>query len=123
MSMKIVVIGGTGLIGSKVVEKLRAHGHEAVAAAPKTGLNTVTGEGLAEVLKGASVVVDGPVQNRKFFFRYHVPVITLAVTGPTALSIYAIAVWGLTADLVSRAHFRGRLDRCRIGWSGSGLRW
>jgi len=58
MSMKIVVIGGTGLIGSKVVEKLRAHGHEAVAAAPNTGVNTVTGEGLAEVLKNASVVVD-----------------------------------------------------------------
>jgi uncharacterized protein YbjT (DUF2867 family) len=58
MSMKIVVIGGTGLIGSKVVEQLRAKGHEAVAAAPSTGVNTLTGEGLAEVLKGASVVVD-----------------------------------------------------------------
>ena len=58
MSIKIAVIGGTGLIGSKVVEKLRAHGHEAVAAAPNTGVNTLTGEGLAEVLKGASVVVD-----------------------------------------------------------------
>ncbi len=56
--MKIVVIGGTGLIGSKVVNKLREQGHEAVAAAPNTGVNTVTGEGLAEVLKGASVVVD-----------------------------------------------------------------
>ena len=84
MSMKIVVIGGTGLIGTKVVEKLRAHGRpgrgvagasdeadlrfwpagvcsdwiEAVAAAPNTGVNTLTGEGLAEALKGASVVVD-----------------------------------------------------------------
>ncbi|RPJ58216.1 MAG: SDR family oxidoreductase [Acidobacteria bacterium] len=56
--MKIVVIGGTGLIGSKVVEKLRAQGHDAVAAAPDTGVNTVTGEGLADVLKNASVVVD-----------------------------------------------------------------
>ncbi len=56
--MKIVVIGGTGLIGSKLVNKLREHGHEAVAAAPNTGVNTLTGEGLAEVLKGASVVVD-----------------------------------------------------------------
>ncbi len=81
---RIVVVGGTGLIGSKVVEKLRAHGHpgrtlidasdeddlrfwpagvcsdwiEAVAAAPNTGVNTLTGEGLAEALKGASVVVD-----------------------------------------------------------------
>src|SRR5689334_6610569 len=56
--MKIVVIGGTGLIGSKLVNKLREHGHEAVAAAPNTGVNTITGEGLAEALKGASVVVD-----------------------------------------------------------------
>ena len=56
--MKIVVIGGTGLIGSKLVNNLREHWHEAVAAAPNTGVNTVTGEGLAEVLKGASVVVD-----------------------------------------------------------------
>jgi uncharacterized protein YbjT (DUF2867 family) len=56
--MKIVVIGGTGLIGSKLVNKLREHGHEAVAAAPNTGVNTLTGEGLAEALKNASVVVD-----------------------------------------------------------------
>jgi len=56
--MKIVVIGGTGLIGSKVVEKLKRKGHEAIAAAPNTGVNTVTGEGLAEALAGADVVVD-----------------------------------------------------------------
>lgn len=56
--MKIVVIGGTGLIGSKVVKKLTALGHEAVAAAPNTGVNTITGEGLAEALAGAQVVVD-----------------------------------------------------------------
>src|SRR5215470_2564857 len=56
--MKIVVIGGSGLIGSKLVNKLREHGHEAVAAAPDTGVNTLTGEGLAEVLKGALAVVD-----------------------------------------------------------------
>src|SRR6185369_16878408 len=56
--MKIVVIGGTGLIGSKLITKLNALGHEAVAAAPNTGVNTLTGEGLTEVLKGAQVVVD-----------------------------------------------------------------
>lgn len=56
--MKIVVIGGTGLIGSKLVNELREHGHEAVAAAPNTGVNTITGEGLTEALKGAVVVVD-----------------------------------------------------------------
>ncbi|HEY2498417.1 MAG TPA: SDR family oxidoreductase [Candidatus Angelobacter sp.] len=56
--MKIVVIGGSGLIGSRLVSKLREHGNEAVAASPDSGVNTVTGEGLAEALKGASVVVD-----------------------------------------------------------------
>ena len=56
--MKIVVIGGTGLIGSKLVNKLREQGHEAVAAAPNTGVNTITGEGLAEALKSAAVVAD-----------------------------------------------------------------
>src|SRR5438445_13159480 len=56
--MKIVVIGGTGLIGSKLVNKLRENGHEAVAASPNSGVNSLTGEGLADALKGASVVVD-----------------------------------------------------------------
>jgi uncharacterized protein YbjT (DUF2867 family) len=56
--MKIVVIGGTGLIGSQVVTMLGEHGHEAIAAAPNTGVNTLTGEGLNEVLEGADVVVD-----------------------------------------------------------------
>lgn len=56
--MKVVVIGGTGLIGSKVVEKLNAHGHNAVPAAPQTGVNTLTGEGLDDALSGADVVVD-----------------------------------------------------------------
>jgi uncharacterized protein YbjT (DUF2867 family) len=56
--MKIVVIGGTGLIGSKLVDKLREQGHEAVPAAPSTGVNTLTGEGLADALEGAAVVVD-----------------------------------------------------------------
>src|SRR5687767_3107168 len=53
--MKIVVIGGTGLIGSKVVGKMRQKGHEAIAAAPSTGVNTITGEGLAEALADAAV--------------------------------------------------------------------
>jgi uncharacterized protein YbjT (DUF2867 family) len=56
--MKIVVIGGTGLIGSKLVSKLGKYGHEAVPAAPSTGVNTLTGEGLANVLQGADVVID-----------------------------------------------------------------
>lgn len=56
--MKIVVIGGTGLIGSDLVNKLREDGHEAVSASPKLGVNTLATEGLSEALKGASVVVD-----------------------------------------------------------------
>jgi uncharacterized protein YbjT (DUF2867 family) len=56
--MKIVVIGGTGLIGSKLVAQLDEHGHETVPASPNTGVNTLTGEGVAEVVDGAQVVVD-----------------------------------------------------------------
>jgi uncharacterized protein YbjT (DUF2867 family) len=56
--MKIVVIGGTGLIGTKLVKNLRQRGHEVVAASPKSGVNTFTGEGLGEALKGGQVVVD-----------------------------------------------------------------
>src|SRR5580693_7811284 len=56
--MKIVVIGGTGLIGSKTVAILRQHGHDVVAASPQSGVNTLTGEGLKEVLAGAQVVID-----------------------------------------------------------------
>ncbi len=56
--MKIVVIGGTGLIGSKLVKRLQVKGHEVIAASPASGVNTMTGEGLAAVLTGAQVVVD-----------------------------------------------------------------
>jgi len=62
--MKIVVIGGTGLIGSKLVEKLRKDGHEPLAAALDTGVNALTGEGLAEALEGAQVVVGGVSSGR-----------------------------------------------------------
>src|SRR5215468_4028778 len=56
--MKIVVIGGSGLIGSKTVAILRQDGHEVVAGSPKSGINTITGEGLTEALSGAQVVID-----------------------------------------------------------------
>ncbi|MGW0085813.1 SDR family oxidoreductase [Streptomyces sp. NPDC003393] len=65
--MKVVVIGGTGLIGSKLVKKLGEHGHQAVAASPGTGVDTLTGEGLPEVLKDAQVVID--VSNSPSFDR------------------------------------------------------
>ena len=56
--MKIVVIGGSGLIGSKLVNILRERGHDALAASPSTGVNSITREGLAEAMDGANVVVD-----------------------------------------------------------------
>jgi uncharacterized protein YbjT (DUF2867 family) len=56
--MQLVVIGGSGLIGSKLVTKLRDHGHDAVPASPNSGVNTLTGEGLADAFRGAEVVVD-----------------------------------------------------------------
>ena len=56
--MKIVVIGGTGLIGSKTVAILRRRGHEVLAASPQSGINTITGEGLKEAVAGAQVVID-----------------------------------------------------------------
>ena len=56
--MRIIVIGGTGLIGSKLVKKLREQGHDVVAASPDSGVNTITGEGLADAVRGAAVVVD-----------------------------------------------------------------
>ena len=62
--MKIVVIGGTSLIGSKVVEKLRQKGHEAIAAAPNTGVNTITGQGLKEAMGGAQVVMTSLIRPR-----------------------------------------------------------
>ena len=56
--MKIVIIGGTGLIGSKTAERLRQQGHDVTAAAPSTGVDTITGKGLAGALEGAEVVID-----------------------------------------------------------------
>jgi uncharacterized protein YbjT (DUF2867 family) len=56
--MKVVVIGGTGLIGSKTVERLRKKGHDVLAASPNTGVNTITGEGVADAVAGARVVID-----------------------------------------------------------------
>jgi len=112
--MKIVVIGGTGLIGSKLVAKLGAHGHEAVPAAPNTGVNTLTGEGLAEVLEGAAVVVD--VSNSPSFADD--PVLEFFRTSTTNLLEYsakagvghyvALSVVG-TDRLLDSGYFRAKL--------------
>ena len=117
--MKIVVIGGTGLIGSKLVNKLREHGHEAFAAAPNTGVNTLTGEGLAEVLKGASVVVD--VSNSpnwedaavlKFFETSTRNLLTSEVTAGVQHHV-ALSVVG-TQRLAESGYFRAKIAQEKL---------
>ena len=97
--MKIVVIGGSGLIGSKVVSDLRARGHEAIAASPASGVNTITGEGLAEVLSGAQVVVD--VANSPSFEDKAV----LEFFETSGRNLFAAAVYSLGISLVTYALF------------------
>lgn len=112
--MKIVVIGGTGLIGSKVVEKLKRQGHEAIAAAPNTGVNTITGEGLAEALAGADVVVDvanSPSFEDKAamdFFQTAGKNITAAEVAAGVKHHVALSVVG-TERLQSSGYFRAKL--------------
>jgi len=117
--MKIVVIGGTGLIGSKVVGKLKQHGHEAIAAAPETGVDTITGKGLAEALAGAQVVVD--VSNsRSFdeqvamdFFQTSGRNITAAEQNAGVRHHVALSVVG-TDRLQESGYFRAKLAQERL---------
>jgi uncharacterized protein YbjT (DUF2867 family) len=111
--MKVVVIGGTGLIGSKVVAKLTEHGHEAIAAAPNTGVNTLTGEGLAEALTDAQVVVDvanspsfedGPAWD--FFTTATGNVLTAAESAGVS-HLVALSVVG-TERLLASGYFRAK---------------
>ena len=112
--MKIVVIGGTGLIGSKVVEKLSQKGHRAVAAAPSTGVNTITGQGLAEAVAGADVVVDvsnSPSFEEKVameFFQTAGKNINAAETATGAKHHVALSVVG-TERLQDNGYFRAKL--------------
>jgi uncharacterized protein YbjT (DUF2867 family) len=112
--MKIVVIGGTGLIGSKAVELLKQRGHNAVAAAPSTGVNTITGEGLAEALAGADVVVDvsnSPSfeeQAATDFFRTAGANLTAAETATGVRHHVALSVVG-TERLQASGYFRAKL--------------
>ena len=112
--MKVVVIGGTGLIGSKLVARLREQGHEAVPAAPNTGVNSLTGEGLEDVLEGATVVVD--VSNSPSFADE--PVMEFFCTSTTNLLEYsakagighdvALSVVG-TDRLAESGYFRAKI--------------
>lgn len=117
--MKIVVIGGTGLIGSKVVAMLSQKGHHALAAAPSTGVDTVTGQGLAEALTGADVVVDlanspsfeeGPAME---FFRTAGRNITAAEVKAGVRHHVALSVVG-TERLQDSGYFRAKLAQERL---------
>ena len=117
--MKVVVIGGTGLIGSRLVAKLGEHGHQAVPAAPNTGVNTLTGEGLAEVLESAAVLVD--VSNSPSFDDD--PVMEFFRTSTTNLLGYsakagvghyvALSVVG-TDRLLDSGYFRAKIVQERL---------
>jgi uncharacterized protein YbjT (DUF2867 family) len=122
--MKIVVIGGSGLIGSKVVKKLGDHGHEAVAASPDTGVNSVTGEGLADVLKGATVVVDvsdSPFWDDaavlKFFETSTRNLLTYEATAGIRHHV-ALSVVG-TDRLSESGYFRGKMAQEKLIKEGS----
>jgi uncharacterized protein YbjT (DUF2867 family) len=117
--MKIVVIGGTGLIGSKVVEKLKRKGHEAIAAAPNTGVNTISGEGLAEALANAAVVVDlahSPSFDEQVamdFFQTAGRNLTAAEIGAGVRQHVALSVVG-TDRLQDSGYFRAKLAQERL---------
>src|SRR5690349_11342709 len=117
--MRIVVIGGTGLIGSKLVSKLREHGHEAIPAAPNTGVNTITGEGLAQALKGASVVVDvsnSPSWDDAAVLKFFETSTRNLLTYETAAGVrhhVALSVVG-TDRLSESGYFRGKIAQEKL---------
>jgi uncharacterized protein YbjT (DUF2867 family) len=110
--MKIVVIGGSGLIGSKLVDKLREHGHETVPASPDSGVNTLTGEGVAETLEGAAVVVDvsnSPSdEDALTFFETSTRNLLDAEAAAGVRHHVALSIVG-TERLSERRYFRGKL--------------
>src|SRR5437868_11202150 len=114
--MKIVVIGGSGLIGAKVVSDLRQRGHEVVAASPSTGVNTLTGEGLVKALEGAQVVVDvanSPSFEDKpalEFFETSGRNLLAAEKAAGVKHHVALSVVG-TARLLERGYFRARMAK------------
>jgi uncharacterized protein YbjT (DUF2867 family) len=112
--MRIVVIGGSGLIGSKLVEKLRESGHDPLPASPDTGVDTITGEGLQEALEGAQVVVDvsnAPASDDAAamdFFQTSSRNILAAETGAGVSHHVVLSVVG-TDRLQDTGYFRGKL--------------
>ncbi|NEN05007.1 SDR family oxidoreductase [Diaminobutyricibacter tongyongensis] len=117
--MKIVVIGGTGLIGSKVVAKLTAEGHEALPASPSRGVNALTGEGLADALAGAQVVVDvsnspsfGDDEVMDFFTTSTTNLLAADKAAGVAHHV-ALSVVG-TERLTSSGYFRAKIEQERL---------
>ncbi|HEV2398184.1 MAG TPA: SDR family oxidoreductase [Candidatus Sulfotelmatobacter sp.] len=122
--MKIVVIGGSGLIGSKVVKKLGARGHQAVAASPDSGVNSVTGEGLAEVLKGASVVVDvsdSPLWEDAAVLKFFETSARNLLSYEAAAGVrHHVALSVVGTDLLSESgYFRGKIAQEKLIKEGS----
>lgn len=117
--MKVVVIGGTGLIGSKTVRLLSERGHEVVAASPKSGVNTVTGEGLDAVLLGAEVVLDlanSPSFEDKAVLDFFMTAGTNLLAAEARAGVrhhVALSVVG-TEDLQDSGYFRGKLAQERL---------
>ncbi|TCL71243.1 SDR family oxidoreductase [Rhizobium sp. BK251] len=117
--MKIVVIGGTGLIGSKLVTKLRAGGHDVLPASPNTGVNTITREGLAEALHGANVVVDvanAPLWEDKAvleFFETSGRNLLAAEAAAGVRHHVALSVVG-TERLLEGGYFRGKMAQEKL---------
>src|SRR5713226_7003104 len=105
--MKIVVIGGSGLIGSKTVTILRQGGHEVVAASPNTGVNTITGEGLKEAMAGTQVVID-LANSPSFEDRAVLEFFETSVRDQVALSIVA------TAPTPHNAYFRATVAQEKL---------
>jgi len=117
--MKIVIIGGTGLIGSKVVARLREEGHDAVPASPASGVNTLTGEGLAQVLESAAVVVDvsnSPSLEDAAALRFFQTSTTNLLQAEAAAGVghhVALSVVG-TDRLAESGYFRAKLAQERL---------
>ena len=122
--MKIVVIGGSGLIGKKLVNRLRQQNHEVVAASPSSGVNTITGEGLAEALAGAEVVVDvanSPSFEDKAvleFFETSGRNLLAAEAAAGVKHHVALSVVG-TERLLDSGYFRGKMAQEKLIKAGS----
>ena len=117
--MKFVVIGGTGLIGSRVVAELREQGHETVAASPRNGVNSVTGEGLTDALAGAAVVVDVP-NSPSFaddavmaFFRASTGNLLRAATAASVRHYVALSIVGVDA-IPDSGYMRAKTEQERL---------